>query len=137
MLEALVRTSQDIPPRRRGDIICVKLKSHAEWGKEECRFHQPINLEDAELEQKIIDAQNSFGGFVFLTHPYEEKTDEGQIKTMSSTFFDFDKISDLDLKTKILSNTEKVFPEDITDNFVRQKTEEEINIEFEENKNAE
>ena len=50
MLEALIRTKDSVGlDKRRGDVICVKLKEFADWGSMEIRVHQPVNWIDDEL----------------------------------------------------------------------------------------
>ena len=51
MLEALIRTkSSPCSDKRKGDVICIKLKELADWGAMERRVHMVVDWEDDELE---------------------------------------------------------------------------------------
>ena len=53
MLEALIRTKMSGKDKRMGDVICVKLSEHADWGSLELRVHQAVPWHDYDLEQRL------------------------------------------------------------------------------------
>lgn len=123
MLEALIRTREsNISDKCRGDVICVKLKEHADWGSMEIRIHKVVDWDDSELEQSMREQLNKTGIPPVLITPYKESeyteiTENGHVlseenvtKTRSRKYFDLD------------SNEQKV------------KSEEAVNTEFEINK---
>ena len=158
MLQALIRTSEDTPGKRRGDVICIKIKEYADWGSEELKFHQPVDWEDQDLEKKMKEhLKCNFGGFPIVALPYKKtkpvdvfsiipyknsghkKISEIEVcTTRSSKFFDFEKLGDFKLKERIISNDQEVKAEEIEQHVasacIREKTEKEIEEEFQENK---
>ena len=139
MLQALIRTSKDSLGKRRGDVICVKLKEYADWGSEELKFHQPVDWKDEDLENKMREhLKCNFGGFPVVSLPYKLVSETEVCKTRSSKFFDFEKLEDFKLKERIISNDQEVKAEEIeqhvTSVCIREKTEKEIEEEFQENK---
>ena len=145
MLEALIRTKDSVGlDKRRGDVICVKLKEFADWGSMEIRVHQPVNWIDDELESRMKKELKKTGLPPTSITPYKESeevkfSDEsGEIfaktevtKTRSKKYFDFDSILDTNLKNKIFENEEAVYLEEF---HIKSKTEEQINLEFMSNK---
>jgi len=103
MLEALIRTKNSpCADKRRGDVICVKLKAFADWGAMERRVHAVADWEDEELESSMRDSLAKTGVAPIKVTPYKEceycnifsddenKIFEGNItKTRSKKYFDF------------------------------------------------
>jgi len=123
MLQALIRTKEsNSSDKCRGDVICIKLKEHADWGSMEIRIHKVVDWEDDELEQSMRSQFDETGIPPVLITPYRESehtelTEGGRVisedvvtKTRSRKYFDLD------------LNEQKV------------KSEEVVNIEFELNK---
>ena len=59
MLEALIR-KESLPQSDKcaGDVICVKLKGHSDWGAMEKRVHAVVDWQDDNLEQKLLSSLN-------------------------------------------------------------------------------
>ena len=123
MLQALIRTKEsNSSDKCRGDVICIKLKEHADWGSMEIRIHKAVDWEDEELEQSMRSQFDETGIAPVLITPYRESeytelTESGQVisedavtKTRSRKYFDLD------------SNEQKV------------KSDEKVGTEFELNK---
>ena len=52
MLEALIRTKESKSSEKKlGDVICVKLKEFSDWGSMETRVHMVVDWEDSKLEK--------------------------------------------------------------------------------------
>jgi len=152
-LEALIRTDGDgAYAQRAGDVVCVKLSHQAYWGLEELRHLQPVPWDDDDLKQKLENMLSNGAVDAVIPLPYKQiatgvmisNGNQGQvgpvevIKTRSSKYFNIDSIQDQTLKNNIIDNEIIVPVENITDDIlnlcVLQKTEVEINAEFEANK---
>ena len=155
MLEALIRTKDSglNSDKRRGDIICVKLKLYSSaknWGQEERRVHRVIPYEDQELETKMMSEMSRTGITPVFITPYK-KTEITELfdesgnslgifeitKTRSQKYLDIDSIPEESDFKKIIEagNTQLLRSGDLKDYF-KNKTEEEISQEFEQNKQA-
>lgn len=123
MLQALIRTQEsNKSDKRRGDVICIKLKEYADWGSMEIRIHKVVNWEDDELEESMRGQFDNTGIPPVFTTPYKETeytelTENGQViseeiitKTRSRRYFDLE------------SNEQKI------------KSDERVHTEFELNK---
>tara|TARA_B100000287_G_scaffold429031_1_gene481535 strand:+ start:409 stop:1035 length:627 start_codon:yes stop_codon:yes gene_type:complete len=150
MLEALIRTKDsENSDKCCGDVICLKLKEHSDWGALERRVHQVVDWEDEQIESQMrADFKNTGVPPVLIT-PYKEventtiydddgfKIAEKQVtKTRSKKFFNINKIADESLKAKIQGDFEEV----VLDNnmgLIEDKSEQQILDEFIFNKNAE
>lgn len=79
MLEALIRTKDSASfDKRKGDVICLKLKEFSEWGAMEQRVHMVTDWEDSEIELEMRESFNKTGiPPVFIT-PYK-KTSEQEV----------------------------------------------------------
>ena len=148
MLQALIRVAEDSQgTKRRGDVICVKLYDQASWGKEEIKYHQAVPWQDDSLEE-TMRATSDFPVFmtpymiretITLNGPNNIEVPLEVCKTRSSKYFDIDEIDSDYLKQQILSNEHVVVADDIeietTERCIKDKTEEQINSEYEFNKN--
>ena len=124
MLEALIRTKEfKSSEKKLGDVICVKLKEFADWGSMETRVHMVVDWEDPELEKRMRNYFESNGIFPVETTPYKiiehcclkdsggnEIYNGPVIKTRSKKYFN------------------------IQEGCQKQKSSEQINLEFESNK---
>lgn len=153
-LEALIRTGGDgAYAQRRGDVICVKLASQAAWGTEELKYHQPVPWDDDNLTQQLEQMiSENLVQHPIISLPYSQtehnviltNSNNAQVgpvsitKTRSYKYFNIDNIQDETLKNNILDNEIAVFSHEITDEILNvcalDKTEVEINQEFETNK---
>lgn len=142
--------------KRMGDVICVKLSEHAEWGSLEMRVHQPVPWLDYDLEQQmrsLIVANIDTPGYAppaiitpyKLSEPTEIKNDNGKTislvdvtLTRSLKYLDFGQIKSEELRNKMISNEFVVFPEELDPQEImsaaKNKTNQEVSNEFEENK---
>lgn len=98
MLEALIR-KESLPQSDKcaGDVICVKLKGHSDWGAMEKRVHAVVDWQDDNLEQKLLSSLNENKEATVIITPYkqEKKVSFGidsliVTKTRSTKYFDFD-----------------------------------------------
>jgi len=148
-LEALIRVRQEASfHKRSGDVICIKLKEHADWGKEEVKFHQAVPWFDEKLESKMRREWLETGIFPVAVTPYKidekfylkyrKKTYEKSIlKTRSYKYFDINELTE-EIRQNIISDN---VVEDLNHidldkikTCIKTKTEEEISLEFEKNK---
>ena len=148
MLQALIRVAGDSQgTKRRGDVICVKLYEQASWGKEEIKYHQAVPWQDDTLES-TMRASSDFPVFmtpymiketIVLNGPNDIQVPLEVCKTRSSKYFDIVQITSEYLKAQIISNDHIVTADDIeiqtSEQCIKDKSEEQINLEYEFNKN--
>tara|TARA_Y100001938_G_C8087744_1_gene433069 strand:+ start:1566 stop:2054 length:489 start_codon:yes stop_codon:yes gene_type:complete len=148
MLQALIRVANDSTgTKRQGDVICVKLYEQAVWGSEEIKFHQAVPWIDNDLELTMRQHHSDFPVFttpyivretVLCEGPEGTESSIDVCKTRSSKYFDINEIEDEYLKQKIISNSDVVSADElqveIIDKCIKDKTESQINTEFEFNK---
>ena len=86
MLQALIRTknSSSYDGKRRGEVICVKLKEFADWGGMEIRVHQPVDWIDSELEDEMRLEYNKTGIAPIRLTPY---VDEEEVEFINTSGF--------------------------------------------------
>ena len=148
MLQALIRTkdSSSYDGKRRGDVICVKLKEFADWGALEIRVHQPVNWIDADLEAEMRLEYSNTGFAPVRITPYAESEEVEFIntsgyrlakvdvaKTRSRKYLDIDSIQDINIKNQVIGNGAAVEINDF-ESLIKDKTEEQILEEFESNR---
>tara|TARA_R110000824_G_scaffold97267_1_gene232303 strand:+ start:2451 stop:3047 length:597 start_codon:yes stop_codon:yes gene_type:complete len=149
MLSALIRTKSPMASeKRRGDVICIKLFELADWGGMEIRVHQPTMWVDSELENEMrLEFEKTGIPPVRITPYKQEQTVEfiGEsgltiarkkvVKTRSSKYLDIDSIEDTNTKNLIIGDGVAYSLTDAT-GLIKDKTEEQIEEEFEFNKNV-
>ena len=153
MLEALIRTKNSRAyDKGPGDVICIKLEGFADWGSMETRVHQVVPWIDDELELQLREEIKKTGTVDARITPYKqvETVDfvnyRGDLicskevtKTRSYKYFNIESIEDPTLKKDVIRDdcyVEPYFFREIDiQKYISQKTEEEIIIEFEYNKN--
>ena len=124
MLEALIRTkSSPCSDKRAGDIICVKLKEFADWGSMEIRVHKVVDWEDKELEKSMRDYFDLNGIFPVETTPYKIM-EECVIKDQNGQ----------EVYGGPVTKTRSIKYFDIEENTQKEKSSEQIGLEFEFNK---
>jgi len=148
MLQALIRTkdSSSYDGKRRGDVICVKLKEFAYWGALEIRVHQPVDWIDEELESEMRLEYSNTGSAPVRITPYSESEEVEFIntsgyrlakvdvaKTRSRKYLDIDAIQDINIKNQVIGNGAAVEINGF-ESLIKNKTEEQILEEFESNK---
>ena len=148
MLQALIRTknSSSYDGKRRGDVICVKLKEFANWGGMEIRVHQPVDWIDSELEDEMRLEYNETGVEPIRLTPYAEEEEVEFIntsgfllarvnvtKTRSRKYLDIDSIEDINLKNQVIGDGAAAELNDF-ESLIKDKTEEQISEEFQSNK---
>ena len=118
MLQALIRTKEsNSSDKCRGDVICIKLKEHADWGSMEIRIHKVVDWEDDELERLMRGQLDKTGIPPVLITPYKESeyteiiengqvlSEENVTKTRSRKYFDLD-LNQQKVKSDEIVNTE-------------------------------
>jgi len=152
MLEALIRTKKSIAPNKlRGDVICLKLKEFADWGSMEIRIHQPCPWVDERLEKLMREELDRSGippteitpykqseSVDFLNYYGELSCRKEVTKTRSRVYLNIDAITNEHLKRDVINDDlavdlYKVVGIDIV-SYIQEKTEEQINKEFNYNK---
>ena len=150
MLEALIRTKHSASSdKRRGDVICVKLQEFADWGSMEIRAHQPILWLDDDLEFEMRQELEKTGIAPISITPYKEEVlvefigesglliaEKNITTTRSRKYFDIDSIEDINLRNMIIGDGVAVELGDVSE-LIKTKTQEQVDEEFEFNKNNE
>ena len=107
MLEALIRTKgSSFSEKNKGDVICLKLKEFADWGSMEIRVHKVVDWEDSDVEKSMRNYFELNGILPIETSPYKvvehciiENENGDQIyngpitKTRSKKYFDIEENS--------------------------------------------
>ena len=148
MLQALIRTkdSSSYDGKRRGDVICVKLKEFADWGAVEIRVHQPVDWIDADLESEMRSEYSETGIAPIRITPYLHKEEVEFIgtsgvvlarfdvtKTRSTKYLDIDSIENTNIKNQVIGDGAAVELNGY-EHLIKDKTTEELFEEFESNK---
>ena len=108
MLEALVsvRHNGEKEMKKRGDILVVKLAG-SPWSSMERQFHQLVEWEDAELEQKL-EAERELEPCPIAVHPYAEYRDEPVLDDKGNAVTDSESGEPLMQSNMVSRSTEQV-----------------------------